>query len=211
MDLYTHTGSPWCRKVDWALLEMGLSDKVHSHVAGMNGTDAKPVVEKMKAECGPHSTLPSLKIGDWVLTESSSIVYFLADEFNFEGPFLHKNAQKRALTHQWDRIADINLGANVLSPWLRNTIFLNGKTADSAVFEKAKENFVKIEDRLVAQLNTTSFLGGSQFSFADVSIAHLLTQLASMDGPSLKSEKALNWLQKCVERPHYIALTKRNS
>jgi glutathione S-transferase len=209
MHLYSHIRSPWCRKVEWALLEMGLAHQVPTTVAGANGEDQKVGVTLMKEACGSHSTLPSLKMGDFVLSESTAVLFFLADELKYDGAFFPKNHRSRALIQQWDRITDINMGANILSPWLRNTVFLNGKTADASVFDKCRENFVKLEERLVDQLAQNTHLVGSDFTYADVGMAHLLIQIKSLDGPTLQNTKAQNWLQKCAERPHYQTLSAR--
>ena len=210
MVLYSHVRSPWCRKVEWALGEMKLNEMVKTTVIGLNA-DAQQGVSEMKAACGAHATMPALKVDNFVLCESSAILFFLADELKFDGDFFPKNYKSRAIIHEWDRIADINMGANILSPWLRNTLFLNGKDPDLSVFEKAKENFSKLEDRLDAQLSNTKWLGGDHFSYADVGMAHLSAQLKGVDGPCFTKINTQKWLDACTSRPVYVSLRDRNS
>ena len=209
MHLYSHIRSPWCRKVEISLLEMGVSQKVPTSVAGLGGVDPKIGVEEMKKACGSQATLPSLKIGDWVLSESSAIVFFLADELGYDGPYFPKDRKSRAELHQWDRIADINMGANILSPWLRNTVFLGDKPADPKVFEKCKENFVKLEERITQPLSQGGNLLGQQFTYADAALAHLILQLKTLDGPQLQKEQNKDWLQRASERPSFVSLSSR--
>lgn len=211
MHLYSHTRSPWCRKVDWSIAEMGIQAHMTSTVLGAEGTDMKTELEAMKAKCGFHATLPTLVDGAFVLSESSSIVFYLADALSYDGPFLPRAPQLRALASQWDRIGDINLGANVLSPWLRNTTFLGEGKPDQSAFDKAREAFSKVEARVENALAGKAFLLGDTLSFADVGLAHIFTQLHRIDGPKVTGPKVSVWLEACVTRPSYQRLAARSS
>jgi|GEM_PF-5528810 len=211
MILYSHVRSPWCRKVEWSLAEMGLSDAMEVVVAGLT-VDEKEGVGTVKARLGKHATVPALVDGDVGLTESSAIVFYLADAKNFDAPFLPRLAAKRAVIHQWDRVCDISLGANILSPWLRNSLFLKpGDAADPAVFDKARENFAKLEERLTETLARSTYLAGDAFSYADVGMAHLLAQLARVDGPKVTDATVAKWHAACTARAPYVALANRSA
>jgi glutathione S-transferase len=211
MILYSHVRSPWCRKVEWSLAEMGLSDSLEVVVAGLT-VDEKEGVGAAKARLGVHATVPALVDGAVGITESSAIVFYLADAKNYDAPFLPRAAASRALIHQWDRVCDINLGANILSPWLRNTLFLKpGDAPDPQVFDKARENFTKLEARLADSLARSAHLAGSEFSYADVGMAHLLTQLARVDGPNVTEPKVTRWLEACTGREPYGRLANRSA
>jgi glutathione S-transferase len=212
MHLFSHFRSPWCRKVEWSLAEMGLSHALAVEVIGLNSNDPKIGLENMKKICGTQATVPALVVGDKVLCESSAIVFYLADALSYEGAFFPKGALERATLHQWDRICDLKLGAEILSPWLRNTLFLGeGQFPDANVFKKASENFAKLEARLLDTLEKSAFLAGSDFTYADVGMSHLLVQLARVDGPQLTSATVQRWFQSCVNREAYENLAARSS
>jgi glutathione S-transferase len=210
MYLYSHVRSPWCRKTEWALLEMGLASNVTVEVIGLGGVNTDEAMKSMKEKCGTHATVPALVDGDFVLTESSAVVYYLADAQDYSGAFLPTDAKMRARIMQWDRICDINLGANILSPWLRNTVFLGNKVADPHVFQKSRENFAKLQELLQAQLSKSNFLAGDNFTYADVGMSHLLNQLARVDGPKVSDSNVTTWLEKCLSKPNYKSLADRN-
>jgi len=190
---------------------MGVADALETTLIQADGPNMKSEVEAMKAKCGAHATLPSLIDGTFVLSESSAIVMYVADARGYDAPFLVREPRGRALVHQWDRIGDINTGANVLSPWLRNTVFLGQGVRDEAALDKARENFGKLEARLAATLETQAFLASDAFTFADVGPAHILTQLARVDGPKATNPSVVRWLETCTARPHYVRLASRSS
>ena len=211
MILYSHVRSPWCRKVEWSLAEMELTETLEIVVAGLT-VDEKEGVGAAKSRLGPHATVPALVDGSVGLTESSAIVFYVADAKGFEGTFFPKSAATRAVIHQWDRVCDISLGANVLSPWLRNTLFLKpGDPSDPKVFDKARENFTKLEARLLETLARTPYLAGDYFTYADVGMSHLLTQLSRVDGPKAENTRVREWQAACTNREAYVRLAGRSN
>lgn len=117
----------------------------------------------------------------------------------------------RATIHEWDRIGDIVLGAGVLSPWLRNTTFLKGNPPDEAALAKARETFAKFDERIHDRLSQCSFLAGPHLTYADVGVAHLLTQLKSVGGPEVTAAVSQKWLEFCTGRASYVGLNQRNA
>jgi glutathione S-transferase len=211
MLLYSHTRSPWCIKLEWGLAEMGVSVRVPTTVLGLDDGASPTAMAEFKEACGKHATLPALKIDSWVLCESSAIFYYLADELDYSGSFYPRDFRGRATVQEWDRIGDILLGAGVLSPWLRNTTFLSGKEPDEAALAKARETFAKLDERISERLSQMPFLGGSHFSYADVCMAHLLTQLKSVGGPQVSTPESKKWFEHCTGRASYVALCQRNA
>lgn len=213
MHLYTHPRSPWCRKVDWAFAEMGVAatpgTPLETTLLPAEGEAMKEALRAMKERCGAHATLPTLVDGDFVLSESSAIVFYVADALGHDSAFLPKAPRARACVMQWDRIGDITLGANVLSPWLRNTTFLGSGTRDDAALAKARTTFEAAEARLAEALERRAFLASETFSFADVGPAHILAMLARLDGPQAKHPAVQRWLSACLERPAYVHLAGR--
>jgi glutathione S-transferase len=213
MHLYTHPRSPWCRKVDWAFAEMGIAHSpttpLETTLVPAEGDAMKEAVRAMKERCGAHATLPTLVDGDFVLSESSAIVFYMADARGHNSAFLPKAPKERARIMQWDRIGDITLGANVLSPWLRNTTFLGAGTRDEAVLAKARTTFEATEARLAEALGAHTFLASDSFTFADLGPAHILAMLARLDGPRAKHPAVERWLSACLDRPAYVTLANR--
>lgn len=225
MHLYTHPRSPWCRKVDWAFAEMDLAKregfKMEVTLLPAEGEAMKAALRAMKERCGAHATLPTLVdedalaqgnvSGKFVLSESSAIVFYMADKLAIDSAFLPKSPRERARVMEWDRIGDIMLGANVLSPWLRNTVFLGSGVRDEAVLAKARTTFESAEARLAEALERHPFLASSAFSYADVGPAHILAMLAQLDGPRVKHPAVERWLSACIERPAYVQLANRSA
>jgi glutathione S-transferase len=209
MKLFSHARSPWCRKVDWALAEMNLTAQIPTEVISAANPAQQEGIAIMKAACGKHATVPALVDDNFILVESSAIVFYLAERFQYNGSFLPNSPQARAEAHMWDRICDINLGANILSPWLRNTIFLGNNVADQNVFAKCKENFAKLEERLNDTLTNKKYLMGENFTYADVGMAHLLASLVRADGPQVSMPPVKTWLENCLNREAYKVLAER--
>jgi glutathione S-transferase len=211
MHLYSHIRSPWCRKVEWALVEMNLVNSLQITVIPATNPQQSEGMMAMKAVCGAHATAPSLVNGNFILSESSAIVFYLAETNKYNGSFLPNSAEEKAKIMAFDRICDITLGANILSPWLRNTMFLGDNKPDEKVFLKAKENFEKLEPMLSETLKKSSFLCGEHFTYADVGMSHLLASLIRVDGPRLKDSKAQKWFESCVDRTAYKTLAARET
>jgi glutathione S-transferase len=209
MKLYSHMRSPWCRKVEWALAEMNLTTKLDIEVISAKPEAQKEAMQRLKKLVGEHATVPALITDSFSLLESSAIVFYLAEKLKFNDTFLPNTAEARAEIHQWDRVCDINLGANIVSPWLRNTLFLGNNVADSKVFEKCKENFAKLEERLGQTLQGKPYLLGSHFTYADLGTTHLFQVLGAVEGPRITQTEVLKWFKLCASREANKVLLER--
>jgi glutathione S-transferase len=140
-------------------------------------------------EKNPVGKVPVLEEDGFVLPESRVILEYL-EERHPEPPLLPPNPAERALVRLW-----IERFGGLSGPYYR-AVF-DGDTAEALDAELAK---------LDSALTASPFLGGTQFSLADIAYVPWIIRAEARAGVDLgRHENLRGWLGRLAERPSIAA------
>ncbi|KAK4045927.1 hypothetical protein OIV83_006519, partial [Microbotryomycetes sp. JL201] len=120
----------------------------------------------------PMGLIPAFEKGDFSLTESVAIAYYLAkqdDKHNLLG----KNAEDAAKIQQWVEFANMHILTG-LGAWFGP--ILGMEPYNKANVDRAKERVAKVTGILEDALKTRTFLVGDRISLADIFVASVMSR-----------------------------------
>jgi glutathione S-transferase len=202
-----HAGSTCTRTVVATLEEVGAPYELQTINFGAGEHKAPEYLAKHQ----PFGQIPVLYDGDFRIFESRAIAKYVAD--NSKNDTLYPaDLKKRALVEQWLSVNQSNSSpiTNIVVEFFFGPAFY-GKTADATKTPALKEALNKLFDILEAQLKTSKFIAGDEFTLADIvwlPYLHYLTANCPgfenvFDGHShLKA-----WWQACTTRASWKKAT----
>lgn len=169
MKLYYVVGSPNCRKVHAVINHLGI-DVEFEYMDFFEGDLKKPGYLAINS----FGMVPSLRDGDFVLTESNAIMQYLADRV--PGNTLHpRDEQTRADIVRWQcwELAHYNKALGQLA-WetVAKPNFL-GAEPDAGLVNWAQQELSRHAPVLDAHLAGRKHVVGHSITLADYSLAHL--------------------------------------
>jgi glutathione S-transferase len=169
MKLHYVVGSPNCRKVHAVLGHLGLSLDLEYHDF-FTGALQTPAFLALN----PNGMVPVLQDGEFTLTESNTIMQYLAEGVG-DTPLYPRDRRLRADVQRWQcwELAHFNKALGVLSfETVAKPGFLKMKPDEAAVAWSTRElgRFAPVLDRALAG---REYLVGEGITLADYSVAHL--------------------------------------
>lgn len=205
--IYGSSLSPFVRKVLVAAAEMGID------VASKNTPPRSEDAEFR--EVSPFGKIPGLRDGDFTLSDSSAIAFYL-DALRPQAGLIPVEPQERARTVWFDEFADTIFADAVLKMFFNRIVgpkFM-GLPGDEAVAALAqKEELPPILDWLDGQISPSGYLVGDRLTLADISVASLLVNLQHL-GIVLDGERnpdVVRFAQAMLARPSFAGLIERES
>lgn len=201
--LYYHPISPYCRKVELALHEKGVTNIEHV-IVDLFSDDARA---QFKAEHNPIGKVPFLELdGGWKIPESSVIIEWI-DQHCEGRKLIPSDPDLARQARFFDRVSDLYLlepaAQNALEPFLPENmrdpqrVERNNQTILMAL--AAHEQGAKNSD------TNKDFALGSEFSFADISSASGLGLVKDL-GISLSDfPHVAAYAARCHSRPSWKA------
>ncbi|XP_047973580.1 glutathione S-transferase APIC-like [Salvia hispanica] len=119
----------------------------------------------------PFGQVPGFEDGDLQLFESRAIASYIAHAYADKGsPLISKDPKKMAIMGVWVEVEGekFNVAAQLLSYELYLKPIKLGLTADEAVVEKRQAELAAVLDIYEARLGKSKYLGGDDFSLADL-------------------------------------------
>ena len=150
----------------------------------------------------PAGKVPTMVMGDLVLTESMAINLYLANKFS--SPLLPTNPEQLAQVHRW------TLWAVTEVEFYVTLVVREMKRGDKADPQRNKEN-MELAMKTVAVLeshleSSGDYLLGDEFTLADLNTVTVVGFLP-MIGASLEAfPKTVAWMERCHSRPAWIKL-----
>jgi glutathione S-transferase len=139
----------------------------------------------------PVGTLPGMKDGDLVLTESVAITQYLADTYA-GGKLTVKPGQKNYPIYlQYLIFGEASLAA-YLTPVIGTMFFAPADQKESWTLDRCKASFAGRLKQVELQLEKTAYIAGDDFTLADISVGYALylaplVGLADARGPRTKA------------------------
>jgi len=150
----------------------------------------------------PNGHIPALQDGDLTLFESLAINLYLARKY--DKGLWPKTIEGEAKAYQWSIWAMTELEEPLLTVLL-NRAFLPETQRDAKKADEAAER-VKTPLKVLEGQLTGDYLGGKDFTVADLNVASVLSW-APLGGLDLSIvPKSQAWLGRCTARPGYARL-----
>lgn len=195
--VYGRNTSVNVQTVMWCIAELGLESERLDFGGAFGKTDT-PEYRAMN----PHGLVPTIKDGDTVVWESAAIVRYLACKYG-DDTFWPRDPGKRAAFDMW-------------AEWMRSTIYPDfisvlfiqlvrtAKSArDVAAVASAEARLKKAMPLLDARIGKGPWLGGENFTFADIACGVQLHRYFTLDHarPDVPNLKA--YCERLLARPAY--------
>jgi glutathione S-transferase len=172
LTVYGRATSSNVQAVMWTIGELGLAYKRldYGHIHG--GLDSPEFLAM-----NPNGLVPVVTDGDGPpIWESAAIVRYLCARYARE-PFWPADPLARSQADMWAEWGKTTLGRAFSEPIFWAVI----RKGDPETLAKALQRFDGILDILEARLNLSPFVGGDEFTFADVMAGHLFYRYFTLE------------------------------
>lgn len=203
IDIY---GTPNSRstRVLWCAEELGIeyNFKKVDFSSGENKSDAYLAIN-------PAGKTPAIVDGDFVLSESTAILEFLAQEYG-KGqikPSDKSDNREKALCAKWCSFSVCELEQPLWTMAKHSFIYPEDMRQDGIlpVCQKEFQNALSV---LSQQLDSNEYLLGEVFSIADILISHTLAWALSFQ-QEIPQSNLMSYVQRCTSRPAFKMAQQR--
>jgi glutathione S-transferase len=194
MTLYDHPDCPYGMKVRIVLAEKDMDCEMVT-VDMQSGQHRQPEFLKLN----PFGRVPVLVDEGCVIYDSTIINEYLDDEYP-EPALRPADSDERARVRLLEDYADTAFTLPAMA--LQNELAKAAGTRDESRVKAARDVVVKALEMLNRELEGKAYLGGEEFSLADVAFAPMVLQLEKLGvhlDNTLKNVKA--WAQRLAARP----------
>ena len=210
MRLYQSNGSPNSRRVRMFLAEKGIKLDLVPVDLG-----AKEQFTEAYRAINPRSVVPTLLLDDGTaIGEVPAILRYL-EEIYPDGALHGSSAKERALVTMWERRAEQEGFASVMEA-VRNAVAgLKGRAIAGpydyeqipALVERSKQRMSNLYRDLDARLREAAFVGGEQFSVADITAVVTVDFATKAIAQPIPAELAAvqRWYDRIASRPSFTA------
>lgn len=144
----------------------------------------------------PRGQVPTLVVGDDVITEGAAILSWLAD--THKSPLLPAEGIERAKALQW--LAFFNSSVHPLY----GRFFHGGEPfAQSEWGQSAQQSLQKLWDLVEAQLSKTQYIAGDDITLGDILGTVVGSWTPRIAAKITLGEKTKAWMQNVASRPTY--------
>jgi glutathione S-transferase len=197
MKLYHNPLSPNVRRVRLtaAVLELNLEEKVLDFSKGEHKNPEYLALN-------PNGAVPTLVDGDFVLTESRSIMQYLASK-KPESGLLPRDEQQRADVTRWQfwdaAHFSPQLGTLAFEKMLKGMMGLG--EPDAGKVQEALTNFRRFAQVLNKRLEGKSYVVGNALTLADLTIASSLMYAQQTEAPLSEFPNVQAWFSRMTALP----------
>ncbi len=150
----------------------------------------------------PMARIPSLKDGDFVLTESMAINLYLARKY--PGPLSMDSLEGESLAVQWSLWGVLELETPIVQILQHRILFPEDKR-DESVALRAAETIKAPLGMLEATLDGREWIVGDAVSVVDISLAGILSGARRVEFDLTPWPNVDSWLKRCMARPAAVA------
>lgn len=198
LTVYGRATSSNVQAVMWAIAELGLEYERldYGHVYG--GVDTPEFLAM-----NPNGLVPVVVDGDGPpLWESAAIVRYLGARYGAES-FWPADPLARAQVDMWAEWGKTTLCGAFTMPVFWALVRTPAAQRNEAAFAKALRRLDRVLDILEARLSELSFVGGNDFTFADIIAGHVLYRYFTIEIPRSSRPALERYYADLTARPAY--------
>ena len=182
----------------WCIGELGM-DHVRHDIGHVHGGNDTPQFLAMN----PNGTVPVLRDGDGPpLWETGAILRYLASRYA-PGKFWPADPLRRAEIDKWAEWAKINITLNFTGPIFWRVVRTAPSRQDPAAIGAALDALTRFLRIAESRLEQQPFLGGKDFTLADIQFGHVLYRYFDIDIARPDLPHIARYYAGLVERPAF--------
>lgn len=196
LTIYGRANSSNVQLAMWAVNELGLE---HERLDYGQGHASAKTPDYLAMN--PMGLVPVLRDGDVTMFESAAILRYLGARYGSPA-FWPADPAVRGPLDTW-----AEWGKNTFAPTALRIFIYEVRTApedrDPAVLEAAVAALVPLATMLDARLTGRDFIGGADFTFADVAVGHMLHRYHTLDWDRPDLPALTAYYERLQTRPAY--------
>ena len=181
----------------WAAAEVGL-DVERIDLGGPFGGNDEPEFRAMN----PNGLIPVLKDNDLVVFESAAILRYLAAQYGSES-FWPKNVKTRAKLDQWAEWTKTTLCPVLIYQVFWTLVRIPSKVRNMDELAAHVQTLGQLMTMASSHLAETPYLGGGDFTFADVMFGHTLYRYFTLEIERPNLPNLEKYYLRLQDRPAY--------
>ena len=201
-------GTSRALRAHWAMAELGLSYRTEQ-IQSRSGQTQTAAYTKLD----PRQKIPVLQDGDFILSESSAIITYLAENYGSPGKQLvPTDPQQRARYNEWVSFISMELDATSLYVLRRHEGLPQLYGAAPVATEVARAYFLKMIDAAAVRFGgRTTYLLGDDFSGADMLMMTILGWIRRLEPPLAAPDVFEPYHDRIAARPAFQAAEIANT
>jgi len=184
--------------VMWSVGELGLRYERYDVGHRFGGVDTPEFLAM-----NPNGTIPVVRDGEGeFLWESSAILRYLANRYG-RAPYWPDDLAARTHIDKWAEWSKINVALNFSGPIFSQVVRTPPARRDANALKQAIGVLDRYLDIAEKQLTRAPFLGGADFTLADVQFGHLLYRYFDLEIERRERAGLRAYYERLVARPAY--------
>lgn len=183
--------------VMWAIGELGLEYE-RRDVGGQHGGTDTPEYRAMN----PNGRVPTIQDGALTIFESPAILRYLAGSYG-EGPFWPSDRKRRAELDMWAEWMKTSFCVAFANDIFWPLIRTRAGDRDAKQVARGESELARLAPMIDRRIGKGPWLGGDDFTFADVMVGHILYRYFDVDFARVPTPHLEAYYKRCTERPAY--------
>ena len=183
--------------VMWAIGELELQYE-RLDVGGMYGGTDTPEYRAMN----PNGRVPTIQDGELTIFESPAILRYLARAYGRD-PFWPADPKRAAELDMWAEWMKTSFcqafAFDIFWPLIRT----REKDRDARQVARGESELARLAPMIDRRIGQGPWLGGEDFTFADVMVGHILYRYFDVDFARVPTPNLETYYRRCTERPAY--------
>ena len=196
LKIWGRTNSSNVQKVLWCADELGLAYE-RIDIGGQFGGNDQPAYLKLN----PNGLVPTVEDGELVLWESNSIVRYLGGRYG-AGKIWPTDPGQRARGEMWMDWQLTTMGPPTITLF-QGFVRLAPEQRDMAALAKTAQTLGGLWGRLDAHLAGKNFIGGADFSVADIPCAVWIHRWFNLPIERPTQPHLRAWYDRLLQRPGF--------
>ena len=194
--VYGRRNSSSVQLVMWAVGELGVDHRRLDYGHGYAPTDTPAFLSK-----NPMARVPVLEDGSLCMFESAAILRYLAAQYG-DDKFWPQDPRRRGILDTWAEFGKNTFAEAVLEIFAYE-VRLAPHLRTPSMLEKAVSRVVPLAAVLDARLVESPWVGGSDFTFADIACGHILYRYFTLDWARPDLPALAAYCERLQARPAY--------
>ena len=194
--IYGRRNSSSVQLVMWAVNELGLPHERLDYGHGHTSTHTNEYLLK-----SPMGQVPVLEDGQVCLFESAAILRYLGAKYGDE-IFWPPNVDKRGRLDSWAEWGKNTFTTAVLQIFVYD-VRMSPESRDPNFLKNASEKVIRLAKILDAHVAKKPWIGGADFTFADIACGHILYRYFNLDWKQPDLPALAAYYSRIRERPAF--------
>lgn len=196
LTLYGRTNSSSTQLVLWTLNELAIPHERLDYGHGHTSTQSAAYLAM-----NPMGRVPVMVDGPVIMFESAAILRYLGATYG-DAYFWPTDPAQRGPLDTWAEWGKGTLTEAVLDIFVYD-VRLDPETRDPAILQNATATLIPLAEMLDVRVAQSNWIGGSDFTFADIACGHILYRYFELDWPRPDLPSLAAYYDRLQARPAF--------